>query len=147
MHAASLHAGGDLRGISGRPNRRAEKTGADRPAAPASATRKRAEGFGLTPLLERLRTCAPVDYLEAMSLTSATYFVISDSDGLQKEDYYAGKRCAVMMPDTGWRELIECSWNVLCAPEWESILRAAQSILIPMPCPVYYGSGQVEVIS
>ena len=30
--------------------------------------RKRAEEFGLTPLLERLRTCVPVGYLEVMSL-------------------------------------------------------------------------------
>lgn len=106
-------------------------------------TRKRAEEFGLTPLLERLRTCAPVGYLEVMSLASASRFVISDSGGLQKEAYYAGKRCAVMMPDTGWRELVECGWNVLCAPEQESILLAAQHMLDPMPRPTcVYGSGQ-----
>ena len=112
-------------------------------------TRKRAEEFGLTPLLERLRTCAPVGYLEIMSLASAARFVISDSGGLQKEAYYAGKRCAVMMPDTGWRELVECGWNVLCSPQRESILSAAQNIFSPMPYPAHaYGSGQAasEVI-
>ena len=78
-----------------------------------------------------------------MSLASAAHFVISDSGGLQKEAYYAGKRCAVMMPDTGWRELVECGWNVLCAPERESILRTAQSILSPMSSPAnIYGLGQ-----
>lgn len=112
-------------------------------------TRKRAEEFGLTGLLERLHTCAPVGYLEVMSLASAARFVISDSGGLQKEAYYAGKRCAVMMPDTGWRELVECGWNVLCSPQKESILSAAQSIRSPLPYPAHiYGSGQAarEVI-
>ena len=108
-------------------------------------TRKRAEEFGVTGLLERLRTCAPVGYLEVMSLASAARFVISDSGGLQKEAYYAGRRCAVMMPDTGWRELTECGWNVLCAPERESILRAAQAVLVPLSCPEHvYGSGQAS---
>ena len=106
-------------------------------------TRKRAQEFDLVPLLERLRTCDPIGYLEAMSLTSAARFVISDSGGLQKEAYYAGKRCAVMMPDTGWRELTDCGWNVLCAPERESILQAAQRALAPRVCPQgVYGTGR-----
>ncbi|WP_165176249.1 UDP-N-acetylglucosamine 2-epimerase (non-hydrolyzing) [Desulfovibrio sp. ZJ369] len=106
-------------------------------------TRKRAEEFGVTGLLERLRTCAPVGYLEVMSLASAARFVISDSGGLQKEAYYAGKRCAVMMPDTGWRELVECGWNTLCAPEQKSIVQAASHIMEPLACPEgIYGDGR-----
>lgn len=105
-------------------------------------TRKRAEEFGVTGLLEHLYTCAPVGYLEVMSLASAASFVISDSGGLQKEAYYAGKRCAVMMPDTGWRELVECGWNLLCSPERESILRAANRAMTPLSYPAeIYGNG------
>lgn len=105
-------------------------------------TRKRAEEFGVTGLLERLRTCAPVGYLEVMSLASAARFVISDSGGLQKEAYYAGRRCAVMMPDTGWRELTECGWNVLCAPKRESIVQAACHAMTSLSYPAaIYGNG------
>lgn len=105
-------------------------------------TRARVQEFGLTPLLAQLHTCEPLGYLKTMSLTCACRFVISDSGGLQKEAYYAGKRCAVMMPDTGWRELMDCGWNILCAPERESILMAVEKLMEPMPCPQgIYGNG------
>ncbi len=105
-------------------------------------TRKRAQEFGLTNILSRLRICDPIGYLELMSLTCVARFVITDSGGLQKEAYYAGKRCAVMMPDTGWRELTDCGWNILCMPEAESILQAASRIISPLPYPgEIYGTG------
>ena len=105
-------------------------------------TRKRAEEFGLTLLLNQLHICDPVGYLEAMSLANAARFIISDSGGLQKESYYACKRCVVMMPDTGWRELIECGWNILCEPQRESIIRATQNILTRRIKPDnVYGNG------
>ena len=105
-------------------------------------TRKRIQDFGLAPLLAGLRICEPLGYLETMSLTCASRFIISDSGGLQKEAYYAGKRCVVMMPDTGWRELTDCGWNVLCAPQRESILAAADRVMAAMPCPqAVYGDG------
>lgn len=106
-------------------------------------TRKRVREFGLDSLLDGLRVCDPIGYLEVMSLTCAARFVISDSGGLQKEAYYAGKRCAVMMPDTGWRELTDCGWNVLCAPEKKSMLQAASRIMTPLACPEgIYGEGK-----
>ena len=40
-------------------------------------------------------------------------FVITDSGGLQKEAYFCGKRALVVMPDTGWRELVDTNRNVL----------------------------------
>lgn len=105
-------------------------------------TRKRAGEFGLESLLGGLRTCEPLGYLELMSLTSAARLVVSDSGGLQKEAYYAGKRCAVMMPDTGWRELTDARWNALCAPERESILETVGTLLGPAERPEsVYGDG------
>lgn len=95
-------------------------------------TRKRIHEFGLIYLLEHIHTCDPVGHIEAMSLESASRFVITDSGGLQKEAYYANKRCAVIMPDTGWRELIGCGWNVLCSPEKKKMLWAAQTIFTPI---------------
>jgi len=48
-----------------------------------------------------------------MGLVMHIAFVITDSGGLQKETYFSGKRALVVMPDTGWKELVEVSWNVL----------------------------------
>ncbi|MBQ3060729.1 MAG: UDP-N-acetylglucosamine 2-epimerase (non-hydrolyzing) [Desulfovibrio sp.] len=108
-------------------------------------TRKRVREFGLTPLLTALRTCDPIGYLEAMSLTCAARFVITDSGGLQKEAYYAGKRCAVMMPDTGWRELTDSGWSTLCNPDRESIVQAVSRIMTPVACPNgIYGNGKAS---
>ncbi|WP_297671962.1 non-hydrolyzing UDP-N-acetylglucosamine 2-epimerase [uncultured Desulfovibrio sp.] len=105
-------------------------------------TRRRIAEHGLEDAAAMLRTCEPVGYLELMSLTCAAAFVITDSGGLQKEAFYAGKRCAVMMPDTGWRELTACGWNTLCAPEPQSLLHAAASLLAPVAHPGdVYGNG------
>ncbi len=55
----------------------------------------------------------PLDYLKLMGLVMHSAFVITDSGGLQKETYFCGKRALVVMPDTGWRELVDIGWNVL----------------------------------
>ena len=52
--------------------------------------------------------------MNLMGLVKNSYKVITDSGGLQKEAYFAGKECAVLMPDTGWVELIKSGFNSLC---------------------------------
>lgn len=76
-------------------------------------TRKRIAEFCLQRLIENLKTTNPIGYLDLMSLTQDCAAVVTDSGGYQKESYFAGKRAVVMMPDTGWRELICSGWNVL----------------------------------
>ena len=51
-----------------------------------------------------------------MGLVQKSFLVITDSGGLQKEAYFAGKRAIVVMPDTGWRELTQAGWNLLSEP-------------------------------
>ena len=43
--------------------------------------------------------------------------VITDSGGLQKESYFAKKKCIVVREHTEWVELIDQGTNVLCKPE------------------------------
>jgi UDP-N-acetylglucosamine 2-epimerase (non-hydrolysing) len=76
-------------------------------------TRKRISEFGLDEYLKRVIVIEPVDYLNLMGLVKRAWKVITDSGGLQKEAYFAGKRAVVVMPDTGWRELVESEWNIL----------------------------------
>ncbi len=52
-----------------------------------------------------------------MGLVQKSFLVITDSGGLQKEAYFAGKRAIVVMPDTGWRELTQADWNILSEPD------------------------------
>ena len=84
-------------------------------------TRKRIAEFGLESLVIELKTTEPIGYLDLMSLSQDCMAVITDSGGYQKEAYYAGKRVVVIMPDTGWRELVETGWNLLCTPDAEQI--------------------------
>lgn len=84
-------------------------------------TRKRIAEFGLESLVIELKTTEPIGYLDLMSLTQDCAAVATDSGGYQKEAYYAGKRVVVIMPDTGWRELVETGWNLLCTPDAEQI--------------------------
>ena len=58
----------------------------------------------------------PLDYPKLMGLVKHSNKVITDSGGLQKEAYFAGKRAIVVMPDTGWRELTDAGWNILSTP-------------------------------
>lgn len=109
------------------------------PVHPRTAGNIRA--FGLE-TLPRLRFIPPQGYVELMALVKGASFVITDSGGLQKEAAYAGRRSVVIMPDTGWRELVDCGWSVLCK-DMEKVAdmmeRVAQPVAAPAPP---YGDGQ-----
>ena len=80
-------------------------------------TRKRIKEYGFGEIVNKVELIEPVDYLEMMGLVMASKAVITDSGGLQKEAYFCGKRAVVVMPDTGWRELVKAGWNILSTPE------------------------------
>lgn len=80
-------------------------------------TKKRIKEFHLQHLLKDLITLSPIDYFNMMGLIEKSFSVITDSGGLQKEAYFAKKRTFVLMPDTGWRELIYNKWNILCSSD------------------------------
>lgn len=104
--------------------------------------RKRLVEFDLMAKAQHCLLVEPLGYMDLMSLLGAASFVISDSGGLQKEAYYAHKRCVVLMPDTGWRELIDNGWNVLSQPSCKGIQEGVQRMLDPVPCiPHVYGQG------
>jgi UDP-N-acetylglucosamine 2-epimerase (non-hydrolysing) len=67
--------------------------------------------------LKGIKVSDPLDYLKIMGLTQHCFKAITDSGGYQKETYFAGKRAAVLMPETGWVELILNKWNKLVDPD------------------------------
>ncbi len=80
-------------------------------------TRKAIERNEFENLVNKVELIDPVDYLSMMGLVCNSRAVITDSGGLQKEAYYCRKQAIVVMPDTGWKELVEVGWNVLSDPE------------------------------
>jgi UDP-N-acetylglucosamine 2-epimerase (non-hydrolysing) len=76
-------------------------------------TQKRVKEYNFEKYLKKVKVIEPIDYLNLMGLVKRSWKVITDSGGLQKEAYFAKKKAIVLMPDTGWRELIEVGWNKL----------------------------------
>ncbi|MCO6432175.1 MAG: UDP-N-acetylglucosamine 2-epimerase (non-hydrolyzing) [Deltaproteobacteria bacterium] len=76
-------------------------------------TKKRVEEFGFGTLLKRMIVTEPLDYLTLMGLVSRSKLVLTDSGGLQKEAYYAGKPALLFMQDPAWHELVEEGVNHL----------------------------------
>ncbi len=76
-------------------------------------TKKRIEDFQLYEFVKNIKVIEPIDYLELMGLTQNAFKIITDSGGYQKEAYFAGKQAYIMMPDTGWKELVDYGMNKL----------------------------------
>jgi len=76
-------------------------------------TKKRISEFGLEKYTNNFVMSESIDYLRLMGLVRHSWKVITDSGGLQKEAYFGKKRCIVLMPDTGWKEIVETGWNEL----------------------------------
>lgn len=55
----------------------------------------------------------PQGYIEFQHLLKYCTKVITDSGGLQKEAYIAGKPCITLRSETEWVETIEVGWNYL----------------------------------
>ncbi len=64
----------------------------------------------------------PLDYFEMIYALNRCHGVLTDSGGLQKESYYAGKPCVTIREETEWVELVESGWNMLVpsAQLWEN---------------------------
>tara|TARA_Y100001958_G_C21211771_1_gene537436 strand:- start:373 stop:1425 length:1053 start_codon:yes stop_codon:yes gene_type:complete len=59
----------------------------------------------------------PKGYITMLSLLNQCKMVITDSGGLQKESFFAKKKCLVIREQTEWVELIDQGTNALCKPE------------------------------
>ncbi len=59
----------------------------------------------------------PVGYLEMLWLLNNCKIVLTDSGGLQKEAYFAQKKCITLRSETEWIELVKNGWNQLMNPK------------------------------
>lgn len=105
-------------------------------------TKKRIQEFGFENLVSDIMIIEPIDYLKLMGLTENCYKVVTDSGGYQKEAYFAGKQACIIMPDTGWRELVDCGLNVLTKEDkiYDSVMNTKKVDYIEN----IYGDGQAS---
>ncbi len=64
----------------------------------------------------RINMVEPLGYIEMLSLLRDCELVITDSGGLQKEAFFAKKKCLTVRMQTEWSELVESGTNVLSRP-------------------------------
>lgn len=62
----------------------------------------------------RVLVVDPVSYLGMMALLRSCRAVLTDSGGLQKEAYFAGRLCFTLRERTEWVEILGCGANVVC---------------------------------
>jgi UDP-GlcNAc3NAcA epimerase len=88
----------------------------------------------------------PLGYLQILAMLQACRFVMTDSGGLQKESFFAGKRCIVLNHVSEWIELLQVAWNVLQTPDdADKLVEVALSLNPEGPAGVdrahLYGGG------
>ena len=77
-------------------------------------TKEKMEKYNIKTNIEIL---PPVGYLDMISLLNRSKFVITDSGGLQKEAFFAKKKCIIVREETEWTELIDINVNYLSSPK------------------------------
>src|SRR4029077_9312214 len=97
-------------------------------------------------LQERLQANAnvtlaePLGYSEFTALLCQAAVVLTDSGGVQKEAYLAGRPCVTLRPSTEWAETVEAGWNTLVDLDIQAALAAIGKPRPDEPPPLY-GDG------
>ncbi len=133
----------NLRSILDGLNNYTQKTGLPIVFPMHPRTRKQIADFDLLNHINSMNIIEPIGYLELMGLLEGCAKVVTDSGGLQKEAYFAKKQAAVIMSDTGWREIIDMGWNKLIPANMAKDLLPQ---ILEKEAPAYidnlYGNGE-----
>lgn len=65
--------------------------------------------------------CKPVGYLMSVFLTKHAEKIVTDSGGLQREAFFAGKQCVTLFDRVIWPETMVGNWNQLSAADQKEI--------------------------
>jgi UDP-GlcNAc3NAcA epimerase len=64
----------------------------------------------------------PLGYLEFAALLARARAVVTDSGGVQKEAYFAGRPCITLRDTTEWRETLHDGWNTLVGADLDALV-------------------------
>ena len=108
------------------------------PAHPRTRAALAKAGAAAQPGIE---VVAPVGYLEMLILEENAEAIVTDSGGVQKEAYFAGRPCITLRDVTEWPETVEAGWNRLVGTDSEQIVEAMRSFRPSGPRPLLFGDG------
>ena len=83
----------------------------------------------------------PVGYLEMLALEDAADVIVTDSGGVQKEAYFAGRPCVTLREATEWTETVAAGWNVLVGTNPGAIATAMRTFRPSGERPAFFGDG------
>jgi len=91
-----------------------------------------------------VRMIDPVGYLEMLILEENAEAIVTDSGGVQKEAYFAGRPCITLREATEWTETVEAGWNMLVATDPAAIAGAMRTFRPTFQRPSLYGDGHAS---
>lgn len=104
-------------------------------------TRKILQSMGME--IKNMTLIDPVGYFDMLYLQENSLAIFTDSGGVQKEAFFAGKPCVTLRDETEWVELVEHGFNTLVGADKDKIL-ATEAVLAGKKCDFsmpLYGDG------
>lgn len=91
--------------------------------------------------LKNMVFCEPVGYLTSVALVKNAEKIVTDSGGLQREAFFAGKQCVTVFDYVVWPETMTANRNQLAKPDSQDILTklSAEQFIDPAYKP--FGDG------
>ena len=83
----------------------------------------------------------PVGYLEMLLLEDGAEAIVTDSGGVQKEAYFAGRPCITLRERTEWTETVTAGWNMLVGTDPDAIAEAMRHFRPEGDRPDLFGDG------
>lgn len=89
-----------------------------------------------------IRLLRPVGYLCSISLVNRAEKIITDSGGLQREAFFAGKPCVTVFDYVAWPETMVNRCNQLARPDRKEILQKLETEVFFDPEYLPFGDGR-----
>lgn len=83
----------------------------------------------------------PVGYQTSISLVNKAQKIVTDSGGVQREAFFAGKPCVTVLDFVVWPETMQDGCNILAKPDKEDILTKLNREVIFDPAYQPFGDG------
>ena len=90
---------------------------------------------------KKIILCEPVGYLESTALVRNAEKIVTDSGGLQREAFFAGKKCVTVLDFVVWPETMIDNRNELSKPKSDDILQKLNTNQIVKMGSYPFGDG------
>ncbi|TFL14849.1 UDP-N-acetyl glucosamine 2-epimerase [Pusillimonas caeni] len=93
-----------------------------------------------------LKIIEPLGYFDLLSLLRDCAICVTDSGGLAREAFFAGKPSIIPMPNSGWNEIVEAGWARVVPGTGAELLREMTRYRPTYPRPEgLFGDGYASI--